>query len=136
MWWSKLFFFGMLLGLLCQMVVEASTQAAQTDVPVNTADHQPSLDMSQLSHLEIDPVLMKFIGGVVTQLREENAVINAQLARVQMRTEFLETQNNAVRAELKQVQRDKEALQNKTHVAEAELSNVLIVVAQLQKQTL
>eukprot|EP01050_Picozoa_sp_SAG11_P006929 SAG11_NODE_560_length_8528_cov_4.697710_6_plen_297_part_00 len=134
----------MLLGLLCQTVIEASMQAAQTDVPVNTAAHQPSLDMSQLSHLEIDPVLMKFIGGVVTQLREvkdennavrsennairsefqrikdDSAVLQSENKAVRVEVKQVKDENNAIRSELEQVRRDKEALQNKTRVAEPE----------------
>ena len=81
-----------LFVLMFQPVVEGSTLVSQAASVSKTADQRPNLDLSQLAQLDIDPVLLQFIGNVVTELKEvktENAVVSAELAQVQNKTEAL-----------------------------------------------
>eukprot|EP01050_Picozoa_sp_SAG11_P002928 SAG11_NODE_156_length_14147_cov_10.367597_3_plen_1881_part_00 len=75
---------------------------------------EPNLDLKQLAQVDIDPVLMQFIGNVVAQLIDVKT-------ELQSRNQVLETENKAVRAELQQVKMDKAAFENKTQIVEAEL---------------
>ena len=112
-----------LFVLVFQPVAEGSVAVSQAASVSKAADQQPNLDMSQLAKLDIDPVLMQFIGNVVTQVVEaKNAAISAELAQVKNVTQVLQVENKAVRAELAQVKKDKNALENKTQVIQAELS--------------
>ena len=119
---------GMLLlfVLLFQPVAEGSAAAAQNvAVSTNTVDQQPNLDMSQLAQLDIDPVLLQFIGNVVIQLQVVEAKNAVELARVQNRTHIVE-------AQLEQVTKDKAALETKTEIVEAELRHEKVKVHDLQ----
>eukprot|EP01051_Picozoa_sp_SAG22_P007377 SAG22_NODE_517_length_9528_cov_3.821508_6_plen_491_part_00 len=105
--------------------------ASNREAASTTADQQPNLDVSQLAQLDIDPILMKFIGSIVTQLHvveAKNAAVGAELSQVknenvavQNRTRVLEAENKAVRGELELVKTDKIALENKTESVESEL---------------
>eukprot|EP01051_Picozoa_sp_SAG22_P003434 SAG22_NODE_166_length_16765_cov_30.782791_16_plen_1401_part_00 len=129
-------FFGF---LIFQSVAEGSVTAAHEGSMLVNTDQYPNLDINQLAQLDVDPVLIQFIGNVVTELKEvktelhavqaelhevkhDNGAVGAEMAWVQNRTQVLEMENKAVRAELAQVTRDKNALENKTHVVQVELS--------------
>lgn len=145
-----------LFVLMFQPVAEGSTLVSHAASVSKTADQRPNLDLSQLAQLDIDPVLLQFIGSVVTKvqglenenmalqnktqvLEAENTAVRAELAWVQNRTQILEVENKAVRAELRQVKRDKNALENKTHVEflqeREKTTQLLIAVAKLQNKT-
>eukprot|EP01050_Picozoa_sp_SAG11_P033105 SAG11_NODE_11080_length_785_cov_1.027697_1_plen_135_part_10 len=61
-----------LFVLMFQPVAEGSGAVATTQAAAmtNATDEQSSLDMSHLAKLDIDPVLLQFIGNVVTELKE------------------------------------------------------------------
>eukprot|EP01052_Picozoa_sp_SAG31_P038322 SAG31_NODE_5097_length_2746_cov_4.760106_3_plen_547_part_01 len=135
--------------LMFQPVAEGGGAFSDVASVSKTADLQPNLDMSQLAQLDVDPVLMKFIGNVVTELKEVKTelhkltnnyvAVGAELARVQNRTKVFETENMALRAELQQLRKDKETFENKTRVVEAavrkENAALWITVIELQNQT-
>eukprot|EP01052_Picozoa_sp_SAG31_P047785 SAG31_NODE_9717_length_1237_cov_1.772408_1_plen_275_part_10 len=106
--WAVSNMIGIFLVLLVfRPVVEGS-------VASSVSTHQrPNLDMSQLAKLDIDPVLLQFIGNVVTELKEVKTELHH-------RTQVFEMENKAFEAELQQVKKDKNALENKTHMMEAE----------------
>eukprot|EP01052_Picozoa_sp_SAG31_P008376 SAG31_NODE_422_length_15859_cov_5.161865_4_plen_667_part_00 len=148
-----------LFVLMFQPVVEGSALASQAASVSRTADQRPNLDLGQLAQLDIDPVLLQFIGNVVTDLKEVKTelhvvkndnmalkhmtqVLETKNLALQNRTQILEVENKVVRAELKQVKLDKAAFENKIRVIQgqnvalhAELSKALIVVAELQNRT-
>eukprot|EP01052_Picozoa_sp_SAG31_P043347 SAG31_NODE_7191_length_1761_cov_2.515644_1_plen_370_part_10 len=91
---------------------------------------------SQLRGLDVPKGLQQFLGAMVTKMQVLESQLETERAdkvALQHRTRVLEEEHQE---QISWLKRDRDALQNKTRVAEAELSNVLIVVAQLQKQTL
>ena len=131
-----------LLVLMFQPVAEGSAAVPLNAAVINTDDQQPNLDMSQLAQLDIDPVLLQFIGNVVTQLNDVKTVLHAvehENIVLHNRTQVVEAKNAAVGAELKQLKRDKAAFENKTQLElmqeRENITLLLIVVAQLQNRT-
>eukprot|EP01052_Picozoa_sp_SAG31_P045207 SAG31_NODE_8167_length_1504_cov_18.731673_1_plen_131_part_10 len=118
--------------LMFQPVAEGSLTVSQATTSVlKTADQQPNLDLSQLAQLNIDPVLLQFIGNVVTELKE---VKNDHMA-LQNRTQSLETK-------LEQVTKDKSVLENNTQLIEAQntalkkrVTSLESIVVELSKAT-
>eukprot|EP01052_Picozoa_sp_SAG31_P060938 SAG31_NODE_20062_length_584_cov_3.865979_1_plen_159_part_10 len=141
-----------LFVLMFQPVAEGSALVSQAASVSKTEDQQPNLDLSQLAQLDIDPVLLQFIGNVVTELKE---VKNDNMA-LQNRTQSLETENQAVRSEwarvknrtqvletkLEQVTKDKSVLENNTQLIEAQntalkkrVTSLESIVVELSKAT-
>ena len=131
---SKLVVGVIILGLLkFQPVAEGSgaqgsvAAVHEGSVLVNTGDLQPNLDMSQLAQLDIDPVLLQFIGSVVKNiqgLENELHAVRNENAVLQNRTQVVEAESAAVRVELKQVKKDKETLENKTQLWKRRISHL------------
>eukprot|EP01051_Picozoa_sp_SAG22_P005804 SAG22_NODE_358_length_11759_cov_39.384563_4_plen_790_part_00 len=81
------------------------------------------VDISQLRGLDVPEGLQQFLGAMVTEMRgmeEENAKLQKEQNRTRAVEVELRQENAVVRAELEHVKKDKEALENKTRVMEAE----------------
>ena len=114
-----------LFVLMVQPVVEGSATVHQTapSASINTVDQQPNLDMSQLAQLDMDPVLMKFIRAVVTQLNEfktELHEVKVDNVALKNTARVLDAEDKSVRAELAQVKTENVALQDRAQVVETE----------------
>eukprot|EP01052_Picozoa_sp_SAG31_P021600 SAG31_NODE_1678_length_7548_cov_16.675393_2_plen_910_part_00 len=160
-WRSNMILGGIVLFVLMfQPVAEGSLAAASVS---KTVDQQQNLDMSLLAKLDVDLVLLQFIGNMVNELKEvkndkmalqnRTQSLESELGQVktvnmglQNRAQILEEQvlkhqveNKAVYTELQQVKRDKVMFENKTQVEyrqeREKTKQLLITVAKLQNQT-
>eukprot|EP01052_Picozoa_sp_SAG31_P021885 SAG31_NODE_1714_length_7462_cov_29.616596_5_plen_299_part_00 len=126
-----------LFVLMFQPVAEGSTLVSQAASVSKTADQRPNLDLSQLAQLDIDPVLLQFIGNVVTELKEvknELHLVKDELYEVKddyvvlhNRTKVLETENAALQRKAHiledMVVHANDALENRTTIMMADLQN-------------
>eukprot|EP01050_Picozoa_sp_SAG11_P004944 SAG11_NODE_330_length_10677_cov_8.535117_5_plen_716_part_00 len=110
-WRSNMILGGIFLFVLMfQPVAEGSALVSQAASVSKTADQRPNIDLSQLAQLDIDPVLLQFIGNVVAELKEvkndnmalqnRTQVVETKNLALQNRTQVLEVENKAICAEL------------------------------------